>query len=58
MSHKIVLENTGKQVCLWKEDDEGNWDTSCNEKFIILAQTPKENGMVYCPYCGREIKEQ
>ncbi len=34
----------------WTEDWEGNWDTS-------EADTPSENGMRFCPYCGKALVE-
>lgn len=44
--------------CTWQWDDEGYWETECGNKYVILEGTPKENGMKYCTYCGREINEQ
>ena len=44
--------------CLWIEDNDGNWDTSCGEYFTLNEGTPKENGMKYCCYCGKRLEEQ
>jgi len=45
--------------CIWKEDDdEGMWETSCQEAFCFIEGGVKENGMIYCPYCGKKIKEK
>jgi len=44
--------------CKWEQDGEWNlWDTDCGETFCLEAETPKENKMVYCCFCGRKIKE-
>ena len=43
--------------CTWTEDDDGSWDTSCGSKFIVNTGTPLENGMQFCCFCGRLIKE-
>jgi len=49
-----------KPICYWKEDktDEGVWDTSCGERFVIFDGTPNENKMAYCPYCGCVLEEK
>ena len=38
--------------CRWTEDDEGNWDTGCDEKFCFMEGGPTENLFKFCPYCG------
>ena len=44
--------------CVWKDDGEGNWDTSCGERYIIIEGTPYENNMKFCTYCGRILIER
>jgi hypothetical protein len=44
--------------CTWKEDQDGNYDTSCGESFILYAGTPTENKINFCCYCGKELKEK
>lgn len=39
--------------CQWEED--GAWATSCGGYFEITCGTPSDNGMMFCPYCGRPI---
>lgn len=39
--------------CQWEED--GTWATSCGSYFDIACGTPSDNGMAFCPYCGRPI---
>jgi hypothetical protein len=43
--------------CVWEYQGEGVWDTECGDSFIILEDTPHENNMEYCPFCGRELQE-
>ena len=45
-------------VCEWKlEDEEANlYMTGCQQRQLIFDGTPKENGYIYCPYCGKKIK--
>ena len=42
--------------CEWR-DTEDYWETECGEAFVIEADTPKENGMKFCPFCGGELVE-
>ncbi len=44
-------------VCRWTEDHDGNWETGCEEMFLVNEGAPKENGMVFCCYCGKALKE-
>lgn len=43
--------------CEWKEDDDGNWSASCGLEWVLEADTPKENGMRFCPSCGHALIE-
>ena len=48
-----------KPPCTWKLDyDTDAWDTSCGHSFVLNADTPSENSMCYCPYCGGALVEQ
>ena len=47
-----------EDTCEWKYDDDGEWDTyesSCGGEFQFMNDGIKENGFVYCPYCGGQI---
>lgn len=46
------------KVCVWQEDQDGNWDTQCGGCFIIEEGTPSENDMKYCCYCGDWLVEK
>jgi hypothetical protein len=41
--------------CKWDQDYNGTWETSCENAFEIIEGTPDENGMKYCPYCGKKL---
>ena len=49
---------TSDDLCEWKlEDEETNlYLTGCQQRQLIFEGTPKENGYIYCPYCGKKIK--
>jgi len=44
-------------ICVWIMDEEGNYETGCQEMFTIESGTATENGFNYCPYCGCELIE-
>jgi hypothetical protein len=46
-----------KKPCQWQQDPDGDWDTACGHRFIILAGTPTENDMRFCCYCGKPLKD-
>lgn len=49
---------TQLSACLWVEDAHKDcWDTNCGEKYVIMAGSPKENNMRFCPFCGRTLEE-
>lgn len=46
------------QTCLWSrsDDDTDVWETACGNAFTINEGSPADNEMVFCCYCGRELK--
>jgi hypothetical protein len=47
---------TARISCRWSEDEDGNWDTDCGERFFFETFGPIENRARWCLYCGRRIK--
>ena len=45
------------QLCVWSEDEDGNWITTCGQMFVFTAEGPSGNGMKFCCYCGAPLKE-
>ena len=43
--------------CVWTEDEDGNYDTDCDEKYSFIVGGPTDNGMKFCCYCGKPLKE-
>ncbi len=47
------------EICTWTYTEFYDyWDTQCGHAFDIMNGTPKDNKMVYCPYCGKKIKQE
>jgi len=45
--------------CTWRQEDEDSdtYTTDCCFTFALNDGPPSENGMKYCPHCGRPIIE-
>lgn len=54
--YRLHRAHTGL-TCNWTQDSDGNWDTSCGHKFIIIAGYPSLHCMAYCPYCGQPLAQ-
>lgn len=58
VTHEDMTDTVEDDVCEWSEDETcGAWGTGCGHLFCIENDNPAENGMKYCPYCGKEIRE-
>jgi len=44
------------EICLWIENEDGYWTTSCEQDYAITEGNPKENNMKFCHFCGKKIK--
>ena len=42
--------------CTWIENDDGVWETKCDELFEFNEGGPPENRFEFCPYCGKNLK--
>jgi len=55
---RLDLKNEqSERYCLWIEDDDGVYQTSCLHSFEIMNGTPETNGIKFCPYCGKLIRQ-
>jgi hypothetical protein len=48
------LATNEAQTCAWKEDNDGEWETSCGMTWDFTEDGPEENGLIYCPKCGKK----
>ena len=44
-------------TCTWTQNEDGVYETNCNNMFVFNDGGPVENDFRYCPYCGRELSE-
>ena len=56
---KAELAEKEEEFCEWEPwDEEANcYHTSCENAHFFGDGSPKDNKHVFCPYCGRKIKE-
>lgn len=45
------------EQCTWTPDSDGTWETSCGQAFVLIDGTPRDNGMNYCTYCGKPLRD-
>ena len=55
-SDQSILRKPSEE-CKWTEDDANEWDTMCGECFVFNDGGPEANNFLFCPYCGKELKE-
>lgn len=53
---EVLAEETEDQKCTWTEDENGNWLTECGRLWALIEGSPAENGMEWCPMCGRKLE--
>jgi len=47
------------RYCRWTYDAYyDNYDTACGQAFALIDGTLAKNGLRYCTYCGKRIKER
>ena len=50
-----------EKYCKWthdKLDDSNTWETDCGHSFWLEYDTPEDNGMNFCCYCGKKLIQQ
>ena len=45
--------NNRRNACRWKYVEDGYYHTACGEDWIFPEGSPVENGLVFCPVCGK-----
>ena len=62
---ETVLESPAERLdrfiggeCSWTPDEDGDFQTGCNALWLLVDGTPTENGMKFCAFCGKPIKEE
>jgi len=42
--------------CVWRENEDGLWDTSCGREWEFIDDGPKENRVKFCIECGQPVQ--
>lgn len=45
------------ETCVWRQNEDGYYDTACDQAFVMESGTPGENGFRFCCYCGKPLVE-
>lgn len=43
---------TRQDVCIWTQDSDGPWCTSCGKVWEFIDGGPSDNGAYFCHHCG------
>jgi len=54
---QALAEEEQATGCTWEQDDDGVWNTACGYLFEVSNDTPAENDMRFCTYCGRPLEQ-
>ena len=49
----VVQAPNKRNACRWKYVEDGYWHTSCGEDWCFPEGSPVDNGLKYCPICGK-----
>jgi hypothetical protein len=48
-----------KDACVWTDNaPDGGWIGSCGVRWECDYETPKDNGMNFCPRCGKRLDQK
>ena len=45
-------------VCQWVYGVENYWEAKCGLNWTFETGTPKQNGMNFCPRCGKTLEQK
>jgi len=48
---------TEQATCEWKADEDGVYQTTCDQAFQFFDGGPIQNSMKFCCYCGLALTE-
>ena len=51
----VSKRGASKTECVWREDEDGNWETDCGGMHTFIEGCPYQNRHAFCPYCGRAL---
>jgi predicted RNA-binding Zn-ribbon protein involved in translation (DUF1610 family) len=54
-----IMNKEQNEFCEWQQEDEDSSDysSSCGSEFVFNEGDPNSNSFIYCPNCGKPIKE-
>lgn len=52
------MKKKNDETCVWVDDPEveGGWEGTCKIRWCFEDGGPKENGVVFCPHCGKKVE--
>lgn len=58
LDHVIALlkPTVEPEPCVWREDEDGIWETSCGASWVFTDGSPSENNTKFCHNCGHPVQ--
>ena len=54
MARMEATTSQADECCTWTQDhSDGLWEAACGYSLMLDGQGPEENGIKYCPECGK-----
>jgi hypothetical protein len=53
-----ALGAASTEPCVWTEDEDGIYHTTCQHSWFFDTGTATENQAKFCPYCGRALRDK
>ena len=58
VEHEIYQAILDQKPCSWRAEEDGIWHTLCDRYWEFSNHDgPTDNGMKFCCYCGKPLKE-
>lgn len=51
------MTSSGQRPCVWSQDEDGAWETTCGRRWEFNVGTPTENNCRFCMYCGNPLTD-
>lgn len=54
-NYPVIPDGSAGTNCIWSTDSDGIWLGDCGVTWQFFDDGPNENGLKYCPSCGKKV---
>lgn len=55
LNSPVIPDGSAGTNCIWSTDSDGIWLGDCGVTWQFFDDGPNENGLKYCPSCGKKV---